>query len=111
MLRTSGYAVSQAANAKEAFDLLEKREGTFDLLFTDVILPDRDGLQFVADLLHIDPGLAILLTSGYADDRVPRSLIDEQGYHFLPKPFELADLLAAVREALKGAQARAQGPS
>jgi nitrogen-specific signal transduction histidine kinase/CheY-like chemotaxis protein len=100
MLGAGGYEVVTAENAKKAADAFEEQEGNFHLVFCDVVLPDKDGLELVGELLSQKPGLAVLLTSGYTDERTQWLLIREHGFRFLQKPFGLTDLLPAVREAI-----------
>jgi DNA-binding NtrC family response regulator len=49
---------------------------------------------------ELEPGLRVLLTSGYADQKSQWPIIHERGYPFLQKPHALADLLAALRDVL-----------
>jgi PAS domain S-box-containing protein len=102
MLTAGGYVVTGAANAEEAVSVFEREEGNFDLVFSDVVLPDEDGLYLVEWLLSQKPELSILLTSGYSDQRAQWLRISEKGYHFLRKPFGLAELLPVVARALQG---------
>jgi DNA-binding NtrC family response regulator len=77
------------------------REGeNFDLLFTDVVLPDRSGLQLIEELLASKPALKILVTSGYTDHKSQWPRIRDRGYRFLEKPYGLNLLLQTVREVL-----------
>jgi two-component system, cell cycle sensor histidine kinase and response regulator CckA len=102
MLRARGYAVFRAGCARTALELFEANDGAFDLLFSDVALPDKDGLDLADYCLSQCPAMGVLFTSGYTDGRSCWSLINERGYHFLQKPFELQELLAAVEQALHG---------
>jgi two-component system cell cycle sensor histidine kinase/response regulator CckA len=101
MLQAGGYVVVEAASAREALDLNEEQGGRFDLVFTDVVLPDQDGLQLVDQLLSREPGLAILMSSGYMDERAQLSLIRDRGFHFLQKPFGFEELMPALRRAMR----------
>lgn len=104
MLRASGYQVWEAANAAQALAALDERGADLDLLLSDVVLPDRDGLQLADLCLAQAPWLPVLLTSGYTDYRSQWMLIRERGFRFLQKPFGLAELLPAVHEALAASQ-------
>jgi len=92
--------VFEAANAKEALDIFEREEGRFHLVFTDVVLPDLDGLELVDQLLSRKPQLRVLLSSGYTDDKSQSPVIRERGFPFLQKPYSLLDLLRAVGKAM-----------
>ena len=100
MLRTGGYAVVEAANAKQALDIFEAEAGEFALVFSDIILPDKDGIELVDELSAQKPGLPVLLTTGYTDQRSQWPIIVERGLAFIQKPFGLSDLLPAVRQVL-----------
>jgi CheY-like chemotaxis protein len=95
-----GYSVSPAKNAAEAQEIFESERVRFDLVFSDVVLPDGSGFDLAERLLSFEPELSVLLTSGYADRELTGSTIEDRRYNFLEKPYELADLLRAVGEAL-----------
>jgi two-component system cell cycle sensor histidine kinase/response regulator CckA len=101
MLRMNGYAVVEAESAEKALGLFEREDGHFDLVFSDVVLPDKDGLGLVDQCLLLNPDLRVVLTSGYTDHRSQWSIIRERGFRFLRKPFDLSSLLAAIGEALE----------
>jgi PAS domain S-box-containing protein len=100
-LREHGYVVSAASNAQEAQQVFEEENGNFDLLFSDAVLPDRTGLQLVDELLSNNPGLHVLLTSGYGNERSQWQQAKERGLGFVQKPYDLVSLLRAVRDVLK----------
>ncbi len=97
-LRESRYVVCVAGSADEAFALAD-REGPFDLLVTDVAMPDVDGRELAQGLAARWSTLAVLFVSGYAQEFTldPER---EPGKQFLQKPFEPSQLLEAVRNLL-----------
>ncbi|MBD3367132.1 MAG: response regulator, partial [Candidatus Eisenbacteria bacterium] len=101
-LRQSGYTVFEAKAADEALEVFEKEQGRFELIFSDVVLPDKSGLRLVDDLLERVPDLRILLSSGYTDQKSQWSVIREKGFRFLQKPYTLPDLLATIQEMVHG---------
>ena len=101
VLSMNDYVVFTAENVKEALELYEKEKGNFGLVLTDVILPDRTGIELVTQLLSGNPELKVIFTSGYLDDKSQWGMIKEKGHKFLQKPFELNELLAAVKEVLE----------
>jgi len=97
----SGYEVLEASNSQEAVDIFEKENGDLSLVFSDVVLPDKSGLQLAEELYLRKPTLKVLLTSGYTDQKSQWSIIREKGYRFIQKPYGLTDLLRVVREVIE----------
>jgi CheY-like chemotaxis protein len=100
-LEEKGFVVQDAASATEGLQVFEKEQGKFDLVLSDVVLPDQDGLQLINQLLIIRPDLKVLLCSGYADQRSRWQQIQKRGLPFLQKPYDVRGLLTAVRDALE----------
>jgi PAS domain S-box-containing protein len=103
-LTENGYVVIKAVNAREALDIFDTEEENFHLVFADVVLPDISGFQLVEQLLSRKPELPFLLGSGYMDNRLQWPAIREKGFQLLQKPYALAELLHAVREAIRTAK-------
>ncbi|MGD9374733.1 MAG: response regulator [Anaerolineae bacterium] len=103
MLRSDGYEVTAVGSVEQARAVFDREQGAFDLVFSDVSLPDGDGLQLVADLLTAQPNLKVLLSSGHIDRAAQWPIIRERGYRFLAKPYGLQELLPAVYQAISGA--------
>jgi DNA-binding NtrC family response regulator len=90
--------------------IFEAHNGAFDLLFTDVVLPDKDGLQLIDSIKKHKPEIRILLTSGYTDQKSQWLEIRNKGYNFLQKPYNLIDLLSHVADALVSHQSEKKAP-
>jgi DNA-binding NtrC family response regulator len=101
-LSDNNYIVIKARDAAESIDIFKRENGKFDLVFSDVILPDLDGLHLIKDLLARKADLHVLLTSGYADEKSHSEKILEHGFAFLQKPYTLPELFKAVRGAIAG---------
>jgi CheY-like chemotaxis protein len=101
MLRENGYLVLAAANAREALSIFGQERGNFDLLLSDVILPDQNALDLADQLLLLRPRLPILLISGYPDKESQWAIIQERGFPFLHKPIALVDLLRTLRDIME----------
>ncbi len=99
--RENGYVVFEAASAKKALDIFERENGRFHLVFSDIVLPDKSGLQLIDQLLSRKPGLPVLLSTSYTDAKSQWPVIRERGFKFLQKPYVLLDLLKTVREAIE----------
>jgi two-component system, cell cycle sensor histidine kinase and response regulator CckA len=102
LLSENGYVVYEASNATTALELFEQEKGDFALVFSDVVLPDFDGIRLLDDLRRRKPDCRVLLVSGYADERSRWPLIRERGYRFINKPYAIADLLKLIREVIDG---------
>ncbi len=100
LLAENGYAVTSAAHANEAIRIFRSENGTFDLLFSDIALPDEDGISLANRLVRIKPDLPVLLTSGYMDAEGQWRIKCDKGYGFVSKPFSTAVMLKEVSQAL-----------
>ena len=100
LLESLGYRVLQAENGQDALRLFEACREKFDLLMTDVVMPDLSGREVAEALQALDPNLRILFHSGYTDDTVVRMGILHEKVAFLKKPFTLDVLASKIREVL-----------
>jgi len=105
-----GYTTIAAADGREALALVE-RGTAFDLLFTDVIMPNGiNGLQLSREVAQRCPGTKVLFTSGYTDDTMIHHGRLDQGVLLLSKPYRKSQLARMVRIALgDGARLAAAG--
>ncbi len=99
-LRSRGYSVIEASNGIEALEALEERNGAVDLVVSDVVMPEMDGPTLLKTMRNRNPDLKIIFVSGYAEDAFEKSLPENQQFAFLPKPFTLSQLVAAVKETM-----------
>ncbi|MBU0682445.1 MAG: PAS domain S-box protein [Proteobacteria bacterium] len=95
-----GYQVRSTYNAEEALTIWKKEQGNFDLLFSDVVLPGKNGLQLAEELRSRNPLLKILLTSGYTEQKSQAPLIKEKKIPFLEKPYDTVRLLQKIKAIL-----------
>ena len=95
-----GYKVFLGANAEESKEVFREEGGQFDLIFSDVVLPDGNGVDLIEDFLREKPDLNIILTSGYTENESNWSVISERGYPFLQKPFSLIELLRKIKTTI-----------
>ncbi|HEY5159900.1 MAG TPA: PAS domain-containing protein [Gaiellaceae bacterium] len=97
-LVAAGYSVVTAASGEEALMLGEDLD--FDLLLADIVMPGMDGVQLADTLISRKPQIAVLLMSGYTDERLEAHGVGEKPWPLIEKPFRLSELQAAVRAAL-----------
>ncbi len=99
-LRERGYDVLEVGSAEEGLEAFEREGHRFDMVFSDVVLPGKSGVELVDELITAEPDLPVLLSSGYADQKSQWPIIRDKGFRFLQKPYSLHDLLSTIREVL-----------
>jgi PAS domain S-box-containing protein len=100
-LASLGYRVVEAESGDAALTLLESRASEFDLLISDMIMPGKvDGLALARIARERWPGLAILLTTGFADRGDDAGKAKAVEFDVLRKPYRRVDIARAVRAAL-----------
>lgn len=99
-LRRAGHSVETVASVAE----LRRAVAAFspDVLITDVMLPDGDGLDLVPELLEDHPGLPIIVLSARNTLATAVRATEQGAFDYLPKPFDLEELSRAVSSALAG---------
>ena len=99
-LDEDGHELTGAADGAEALDVLSRYDGEFDLLLTDVKMPVLDGIALALAAGRDHPDLAIMLMTGYADQRERARSLDALVHDVISKPFSVEQIKGAVREAL-----------
>jgi two-component system nitrogen regulation response regulator GlnG len=95
-LGRSGYQVRATSSAATLWRWVEDGEG--DLVITDVIMPDENGLDLVPRIRRLRPELPVIVMSAQS---TLTTAAQRGAFDYLPKPFDLGDLLAVVDRALK----------
>ena len=100
ILEGAGYTVLAAQDGAEALRLCKEGGQPFDVLLTDVVMPNMSGRELVERLVGRCPQLKTLYMSGYTDDVIAHHGVLEEGVHLLAKPFTAKTLLAKLRAVL-----------
>lgn len=101
-LELDGHSVEVAEDGGEAVETLTREEGSYDLLLSDIKMPVMDGIALALHSARDYPNLPILLMTGFADQRERANGLDALVHDIITKPFSLADIRRAVREAIAG---------
>jgi two-component system cell cycle sensor histidine kinase/response regulator CckA len=101
VLRNEGWTAVCTDGAEGALSALRDRPQPPDIVICDVLMPGLDGLELVRRMCARLPQLNVIFISGRLSD-VSWWPTDLREHRFLAKPFEKAQLVAAVREALSG---------
>jgi CheY-like chemotaxis protein len=99
ILEGRGYTVAEARNGREGLKLCQTHPAKFDLLLTDVVMPELGGRELAEAALKLRPGLKVVFMSGHTQDVILKEGV-QQGAAFLHKPFTPLQLAEKVRETL-----------
>jgi signal transduction histidine kinase/ActR/RegA family two-component response regulator len=101
-LERRGHEVTVANDGLEALRLFEDPTREFDLLLTDVVMPQLNGAELAERVAQLRPELRVVFMSGYTRGTIPERRLLEAGRTFLQKPFTVAELLQTVARMLTG---------
>lgn len=105
ILRHAGYSVIETSRPRTALSIGVDPDTKFDLLLTDVVMPDMTGRELARSIARQRRDLRVLYMSGYAEDAIVEHGVIEAGLAFVPKPFTSQSLLQAVRGVLDAREA------
>lgn len=100
VLSEAGYSVTGAETVKQGIRAFQEGNSGYDLLFTDTILPDGTGLELIEHIRREQPGLKMLLGSGYPGEKIHQDIIRDKNIPFIQKPYEVNELLMTVKDIL-----------
>ncbi|HEY8268908.1 MAG TPA: PAS domain-containing protein [Xanthobacteraceae bacterium] len=101
-LASRGYTVLEAASGVDALAVIDEHGGEVDLIVSDVVMPEMDGPTLLKELRRRRSDVKVIFVSGYAEEAFRKNLPEGEKFTFLPKPFTLKELVAAVKEAMTG---------
>ena len=107
-LGRSGYQVRSTGNAATLWRWVEDGEG--DLVITDVVMPDENGLDLIPRIRKMRPDLRVVVMSAQSTLMTAVKATQRGAFEYLPKPFDLQELLAVVGRALAVAPAPSVTP-
>lgn len=94
------YEVVAFTSPKEALEYV--RENKVDLVISDYLMPDIDGIEFLANVKELQPEATRVLLTGYADKENAIKAINDVGlYQYIEKPWENEDLKLIIRNGLE----------
>lgn len=96
--RTGGLDIQAFSSARDALAFASAAGNSIDVVVTDVVMPDMDGIELASRLREIRPGTEIIFITGYYESAVR---LDEIGGKVISKPFDPEDLIRAVLEVIK----------
>ncbi|MGZ6193161.1 MAG: hybrid sensor histidine kinase/response regulator [Syntrophales bacterium] len=101
ILEVLGYKVSTARSGREAIEIYKEKQNEIDMVILDMIMPEMDGGETFNMLKSIDPGVKVILSSGYSADARSTKMMEQGCYGFIQKPYSVNTLSQKVREVLE----------
>src|SRR5664279_5052888 len=102
VLAKAGFVTREAASAAEGLERLAKE--SIDLLLLDLMLPDRPGLEVLAEVKARHPEVPVVVVTAYSSVESAISAMREGAFHYLPKPFRNEEVVHVVKQALEKRQ-------
>jgi DNA-binding NtrC family response regulator len=100
MLHSTSYNTIAAYSGESALEIYKKKRDEIDLILLDLGMPGMGGKHCMKKLLHIDPDVKIIVTSGYSDESIINKMINDGAKHFVIKPYTFNELSKAIRSVL-----------
>ncbi len=101
-LESAGYEVKTALSGKDALEIA--KDGNFDIVYTDLVMPGMDGIEVCRKIKKISPATEIVLVSGYPVEveKYSRAFIDAGGrYEIIKKPLSEDELIRTTEKVLR----------
>jgi len=103
LLQLEGYAVATAASAREGLSQIGDR--TFDVVLLDLALPDKSGMDVLAEMRMVNPEQAVIMITAYGTVENAVRAMQSGATNFIQKPWDNEKLLADVRAAVARSRA------
>jgi two-component system, cell cycle sensor histidine kinase and response regulator CckA len=111
MLSEAGYRVFEANSAEEALEILRTARRPVELVITDVVMPEMNGVELMRRIAAEWPGTKILFMSAHPAQVLVREGLTHPAVHFLAKPFTRDELIQKVHEVIGPERRTAERPS
>ncbi len=99
LMKREGFEPLEAADGETALRIM--RQELLDAVILDIRLPDKSGIEVLKEAKKFDARTPIILITGFAGLVSAEDAVSSGAYRYMTKPFEMAELLAVVREAVK----------
>ncbi len=99
VLRREGYNVQSVDNGMDA--LAQFKATRFDLIITDLKMPQLDGMSLLRKLKEIDDRVSVIVMTGYPDEESKTQAIELGASGYLAKPIDVSELVTAVKSCLE----------
>ncbi|MFH1672797.1 MAG: PAS domain S-box protein [Pseudomonadota bacterium] len=100
MLTEYGYTTITAESGEKALEIYKTEKNQIDLIILDIGMPGMGGHNCLKELLKIEPGIQVIIATGYSPNGTARELLKAGAKGYIGKPYQLKDMLKRVREIL-----------
>lgn len=100
MLRKAAFAVFEAADGSSGIEILRAESGNIDVILLDMTIPGASSQEVLAQAAKARPETRVILTSAYSQEMITQGMDAQQVVCFIRKPFRMADLVEAIRNAV-----------
>ena len=97
-MESQDHSVTAVADGVQALHALQK--GEFDLLLSDIVMPEMDGISLALQVSRDKPEMPIILITGFAKERQRAHNLESLVHSIVPKPFDLEKICGIVKDAL-----------
>ncbi len=94
----SGHAVTLADTAEKALECIRTED--FDIVFIDIVMPEKDGVELLKEIKALHPQLPVVMMSGYSITDKRKEALNEGAVTCLNKPFEVEDIKRIIKETI-----------
>ena len=101
-----GMTTTAAATGQDGIDAFKADD--FDVVLSDLVLPDIDGIDVLTRLLKIRPGIPVMIMTAYGSVESSVKALKSGAYDYITKPLDLDDIQTKLRRAIEASQLRRQ---
>ncbi|MFC1495239.1 ATP-binding protein [Thermodesulfobacteriota bacterium] len=99
LLERLGYQLEASSNAIEALEIFKHHPDSFDLIITDMTMPDLTGLDLAREVIRICPDTPVIICTGYSD-KIDEKKAKEIGASLIMKPYVISEVAVSIRKIL-----------
>ena len=100
LLERLGYEVTAVVGSKNALSVFERHPDQYDLMITDMTMPDMTGLQLAEKIRYLRPGLPVIICSGFSEQINSKTIEENNIQGYLAKPMEKIDIARTLEGIL-----------
>jgi two-component system cell cycle sensor histidine kinase/response regulator CckA len=101
ILEHYGFSTMTAPNGEKALEIFKRAKGKIDMVVLDVNMPGIGGYECLKGLILLDPGVKVVVTSGYSSSRDVQEMLEMGAVGFIAKPFRFEEFVKKLKQFLE----------